>query len=190
VIELDLEAWGVTFGIVAVWLMVRQNVWAWPIGIVNVAIYIVVFLRAKLYADMTLQGIYVVLSVYGWYHWLHPGPDRPELPVGRISRLEAALLTLVTAVAAPSLGWFLAARTDAALPYWDAGTFVTSLAAQWLQTRKILENWYVWIGTDLVMIGMYVAKRLYPTVGLYAVFTALAVAGLVSWRRSFAKPSA
>jgi nicotinamide mononucleotide transporter len=85
------------------------------------------------------------------------------------------------------LGTLLARFTDAALPYIDSATTSTSLVAQWMMTRKILENWAVWAAVDVVYIAMFVFKRLYLTAGLYTVFLVLAVMGYIQWKRSLAE---
>ncbi len=79
--ELDwLEIFGVIFGVAGVWLTVRQNIWCWPVGLVNIILYLYIFFQVRLYADMGLQAFYIALSLYGWWHWLHgdasPGPDK------------------------------------------------------------------------------------------------------------------
>src|ERR1035437_10581176 len=71
------------FGVISVFLSVRQNIWSWPTAIVNVGMYIFVFFRSRLYADTGLQVVYVVLNFYGWYQWLYGGKNRTELPVSR-----------------------------------------------------------------------------------------------------------
>jgi nicotinamide mononucleotide transporter len=183
---LDVESIAVLFGIVSVFLSVRQHIWSWPTAIINVALYTIVFYDAKLYADMGLQVVYVALSIYGWYEWLYGGANRTELPVSRLTSRLAVVLTLLGVVTSAALGTLLAHRTDAALPYVDSSTTATSLVAQWMMTRKILENWIVWIAVDVVYVGMFVFKHLYKTAGLYAVFLVLAVMGYVEWRRTLA----
>jgi nicotinamide mononucleotide transporter len=89
---------------------------------------------------------------------------------------------------AAALGVFLAGRTNAALPYWDAGTASFSLVAQWMQARKWVENWALWIVVDAVYVGMYVAKSLFLMAGLYLVFLGLALAGLLAWRAALLRP--
>ena len=74
--------------------------------------------------------------------------------------------------------------TDASLPFLDSLLTAFSIAAQWMQTRKLLETWLVWIVVDLFYVGMFLYKGLYPTAALYAVFLWLAGLGFVSWRRS------
>lgn len=179
-----IEIVAALFGVVGVYLSVRQNVWNWPVGIVNVALYVVVFYQARLYADMGLQVIYIVLALYGWYQWLYGGPGRTTLPVTRAVPRQLLLAISAGALGAWVIGELLARYTDASLPYLDAALTSASLVAQWMATRKLLENWLLWIAADVVYIGMFIYKRLYPTAALYAVFTALAIWGYVQWKRT------
>jgi nicotinamide mononucleotide transporter len=87
-------------------------------------------------------------------------------------------------VGAGVLGVVLRGATDAALPYMDSFLASTSLVAQWMMTKKKLENWLVWIAVDVLYVGMFIFKHLYLTAGLYAVFLVLAVRGYIDWRRS------
>lgn len=181
------EVLAVIFGIVSVYLSTRENIWSWPTALINVALYFVVFFEAKLYADMGLQVVYFVLSLYGWYEWLYGGENRTELHVSRTSRTLGVRLVVIGVACAALLGTMLARFTDAALPYVDSATTSTSLVAQWMMTRKILENWAVWAVVDVVYVGMFIFKRLYLTAGLYTVFFVLAVMGYVQWKRSLAE---
>jgi len=178
------EVLAVITGIISVYLSTRENIWSWPTALVNVALYFVVFLEAKLYADMGLQAVYFALSLYGWYEWLYGGENRTELRVSRTPRALGIRLAIIGVACAAVLGTLLARFTDAALPYIDSATTSTSLVAQWMMTRKILENWSVWVAVDVVYIAMFIFKRLYLTAGLYAVFLVLAVMGYVQWKRS------
>ena len=180
-----LEILAVISGIISVYLSTRENIWSWPTALVNVTLYYIVFLEAKLYADMGLQVVYFGLSLYGWYEWLYGGENRTELHVSRVSKSLGVRLALVGLAATLVLGTTLARFTDAALPYLDSATTSTSLVAQWMMTRKILENWAVWVAVDVVYVGMFLYKSLYLTAGLYTVFFVLAVMGYREWRRSF-----
>jgi nicotinamide mononucleotide transporter len=178
-----LEGIAAAFGVVSVFLSTRQKIWSWPTAIVNVALYTVVFYHGRLYGQMGLQAVYLILSVYGWYQWLHGGEQRTALRVSRASpRLLATLLALNL------VAWLVLAavlrRTDAALPWLDALLTTTSLVAQWMMTRKIIESWALWIAVDVVYVPMFWSQRLYATSLLYTAFLVLAVMGLVEWRRS------
>ncbi|NUO62726.1 MAG: nicotinamide mononucleotide transporter [Gemmatimonadaceae bacterium] len=179
-----LELLAAIVGAVSVYLSVRQNIWSWPTAIVNVVLYALVFYEARLYADMGLQVVYAILSIYGWYEWLYGGEGRTELHVTRTGWRLGLVLAAIAAAGSALLGVFLHHETDAALPFMDSFLSSTSLVAQWMMTRKLLENWLVWIGVDVLYVGMFIFKNLYLTAGLYAVFLALAVKGWLDWRRS------
>ena len=178
------EVAAVLFGILAVYLTVRENVWCWPTGLVNVGLSILVFWQARLYADMGLQVVYVLLCLYGWYEWLHGGPGRGVLAVTRTPRPALPALATLGVAGAGLLGLALTRLTDASLPFWDSSTTAFSLVAQYMQTRKWLENWVVWIVVDAVYVGMYVYKSLYFMTALSVVFLVLAVLGHLDWNRS------
>ncbi|MDQ6894181.1 MAG: nicotinamide riboside transporter PnuC [Acidobacteriota bacterium] len=185
-----LETLAAVFGAVSVYLSVRENVWSWPTAIVNVTLYILVFWRAKLYADMALQVVYIGISVYGWHQWLHGGAGRTALPVTRLTRRLAAALVAIGAVSVLVLGTILGRYTDAALPWLDSTTTATSLIAQWMMAKKILENWLVWVAVDVVYIGMFLFKSLTLTAVLYAVFLVLSAIGYFQWKKSLQSDAA
>lgn len=180
-----LETVAAAFGIVSVWLSTREHIASWPTALVNVALYFVVFQRARLYADMGLQAIYFALSLYGWYEWKYGGAGRTELPVSRTTRAQALVLVPLGLLGSLGLGLLLSRTTDAALPWLDSALAVTSLIAQWMMTRKLLENWTVWVVADIAYVAMFASKGLYVTTGLYAVFLVLAAKGHFDWRRSW-----
>jgi nicotinamide mononucleotide transporter len=179
-----IELAAAAFGIAAVYLSARQSVWNWPLGIINVALYIIVFYEVKLYADMGLQVVYVVLAAYGWWHWLHGGANRGVLQVSRMPARGVVILTIAFLVGTAAISTFLARGTDASLPLADSALTVASLVAQYMMTRKYLECWLVWLVADVAYVAMFIYKSLWPTAGLYAVFCVLAVVGWQQWRDS------
>lgn len=181
-----LEGTAVLFGLTSVYLSTRQNIWSWPTALVNVGLYTLLFRREKLYADMGLQVIYFALSLYGWYQWLYGGENRTPLRVSRLTPRLAMALGAIGVAGSMTLGTFLHRSTDASLPYLDSALAVFSLVAQWMMTRKILENWVLWIVLDVVYVWMFIAlKQLHFTAFQYAVFLVLAAMGFHDWKRSY-----
>lgn len=172
-------------GAISVYLSARENIWSWPTAIVNVGLYIIVFRRTGLYSDMGLQVVYLVLSVYGWYEWLYGGRGRTQLTVSRASARDWLIATPIALLFWIALARYTATLPGVALPYLDSGLTTISLVAQWMMTRKILENWALWIIADILYVPMYVYKRLPVTAGLYVIFLVLAVIGLRAWWRSY-----
>ncbi len=172
------------FGIVSVFLSTREHVASWPTALVNVSLYFVVLGRAQLYANAGLQLFYFGLSCYGWYQWKFGGAQHTGVVVNRTAPRTARTLVGIGVVATLALGIGLSRWTDAASPWLDAVTTATSLVAQWMMTRKLLENWSVWVVVNFVYVGLYLSQGLYPTTVLYVVYIGLAVSGHFSWTRS------
>ena len=176
-----IEIAAALFGLLSVYYTLREHVWCWPTGLVNVVLYVVVFFEAKLYADTLLQVVYIALQIYGWYEWLHGGPAKTELRISRCSSGTLVFLLLLSAAGTLGMGYGFDHFTDAALPYWDSAITVLSLIAQWLVAKKRLENWLFWIVVDVLGIGVYLVKGLYPTGILYGIYLVMAVMGYRAW---------
>lgn len=179
------EVLGFVSGALTVWLIVKQNIWNWPIGIINNIFFIVLFWQAHLFADMGLQVIYIALSIFGWYWWLHGGKNKTKLQVARLPFKEALVLVGIAAAATFVMAEYLARINDAA-PFLDALTTVMSLVAQYMLTRKYIENWAVWISVDVIYIYLYATRDLVLTSVLYFIFLCMCIAGLRQWQASIA----
>lgn len=185
-----LELSAVVLTLLCVWLSVRQNIWCWPTGIVGVSLYGLVFFESKLYADMALQAVYVALSIYGWYEWLHGGKGGGELEVTAAPNRVLIIAAISGAISAVAIGATLERTTDASLPYLDSALTSFSLVAQWMLTRKYLENWIVWLIVDVVYVLMFLYKKLHMSAGLYVVFMILVIIGYREWKRTLAVAAA
>jgi nicotinamide mononucleotide transporter len=185
-----IEIVAVAVSALCVWLYARESVWSWPTGLVGVALYLVICYEYRLYADAGLQVVYIALQIYGWRQWLHGGANRTPIPITRTSgRMWLTLIGIGVAVYIP-MGYFLKTWTNTDVPWWDSAPTVSSLLAQYLISKKKLENWWVWIATDLVYIPLFAYKKLYLTAGLYAVFIVLCIYGWLSWRRTLRSSAA
>jgi nicotinamide mononucleotide transporter len=180
------EAWGFTTGGVCVWLVVRQHVWNWPIGLANNVFFFVLFFRGRLFADMSLQVVYFGLGAFGWWNWLYGGPGHTSLRIGRTARGEWWTLAAAIPLCTLGLRQVLVAVGGAA-PFWDSLTTVLSLAAQYLLSRKRLENWAFWIIADVVYVPLYLSRKLPLTALLYGVFLLMCLVGAREWWRSFCR---
>lgn len=179
------ELLGFLTGVINVWLLTRRNVWNWPFGLSNNALYIAVFLSSGLYGDAALQVLYIVLGIYGWIHWWRSARGNAESRAVAVTKTTLATwqwLIPTTIAGALILSWFLDRFTDSTVPVWDSATTSISLAATFGQARKLLESWWLWILADLIYIPLYIYKGLWLTAGLYLIFFAICIVGLREWR--------
>ena len=179
------EVLGFVTGAACVMLVVRQNIWNYPIGLANNLFFIILFWQTRLYGDMGLQVVYVGLGIIGWYWWLHGGDHHSRLNVRRTGMSEAIMLTMAGVALTFGFTLYFRSINDSA-PFLDALTTALSLVAQWLLNGKRIENWFVWITADVIYVYLYASKGLFLTSVLYAGFIGLCIAGLLAWRRSLA----
>lgn len=179
-----LDQANLVLGIAGVALMIRRSLWAFPVGLVAVAVQGVLFFRAKFYADATQQIFFFAALAWGWWHWVRDRGAAAELPVTEMSA-RARLLTLVAGGVAVAV-WALALRrwTDAVMPWRDAFIAVFGIVAQVLQARKVIENWPLWVVVNVVAIAAYWKADLAYTAFLYAIYLGLAVVGWREWARA------
>ncbi len=180
-----LEFVGFITGIAGVYLQLKERVWTFPVGLLNVCISLFLFFDQRLYADALQQSVYIVLLSYGWYMWIRKdGHRQVALHISRSSVREGQLLAGITFAFAMTLGYILHRYTDAALPWLDAAATSASFAAQWLVARKKIENWLIWIPVNIIYICIYIAKDLWLYSVLFSVYLLLAIWGYMEWRKS------
>lgn len=183
---------GLVLGLAAVVLLIRQNIWTWPVGLAYALISVWVFYDAKLYADLLLHLFYVGMNLYGWWYWLRaPAATQPqidtsteELPVSRSTPTQLVSLLVLGTIGSLVLGWYFATYTDADFAYADSATTGFSFVAMWMQARKLIESWVLWFLIDIGASALYVIKGIEFYAVLYVVYLGLAVAGWLAWRRT------
>ncbi|MBS1150073.1 MAG: hypothetical protein H6Q89_1771 [Myxococcaceae bacterium] len=179
-----LELGGDLAGVASVWLLTRQNVWNWPVGLLNTVLFFVLFLQSKLYGDGALQVFFFALGVWGWWSWVRKAGPTEGPPVRRTSKREWLLLALAAVGGTAAAALYLKRFTDSPVPLADGSVLVLSLCATWGQVKKRLESWWIWIGVDVISVPLYVNRKLYPTALLYFLFGCLCVLGLREWTRA------
>ena len=166
-------------------LVIRQNIWCWICAGISSAIYVWLFIGARLYMESLLYAFYVAMAVYGWVIWKRGGQDEADLPI-RIwaVRVHAAAVAAIIILAVIS-GSLLDTYTDAAYPYIDSLTTFAAIWATFLVARKVFENWWYWLLIDAVSIVIYWTRDLELTALLFVVYVILIPVGMTQWLRSY-----
>lgn len=180
-----LEFAGMIFGLLAVYYLIKENIFTWPAGIIYVLISFVIFFNAKLYADLFLHIVYLVLNLYGWYFWKYGNKKKDEkLPVTTDKNSNLTLLSILSLVGIAIMGYSLKNFSDASLPYWDSATTILSFTGMWLTARKKIESWYFWFVVDVIATIVYIYKGIYFYSFLYCIYIGMAISGYVNWKKS------
>lgn len=178
-----IEIIAVTFSLACIWLAVKKHPLNWPVGLVGVAAYMILFWQIRLYADMLLQLVFIAQGIYGWYHWMKRTHSEEEIEVSYLSHRQRIFYAVLIAVIAFIWSHVLAHYTDASTPYVDAFVATLSLVANWLMARKKTDNWALWILADAIYVALFWYKELYLSSGIYVIFFILATKGLIDWNK-------
>lgn len=184
----NLEIIAFFLSLLGVWLTTKQNQLCWLVNGMAVILYLVVFYRVQLYADVLLHVVFIMMQIYGWYSWSKIKQGQ-ALVVAKISH-NVRINSLGLAITAGVLfGAGLAHYSDASVPWLDAMLATFSLAASYWAAKKYLESWLLWCVIDVIYIGMYLYKDLYLTAFLYFIFIGLALYGWRLWRAQYTQQS-
>ena len=182
------ELLGAVLGVWMVLCNLRVNALAWPLAIASSLLYLPVFWQARLYGDAALQLLFVAVACWGWWQWLRGTQDGGAPLAVHFLSARGRLLALTTmALLWPATALLLTHTTDTDVPWWDAFPTAGSVIAQVLLGRKLVENWPAWLVINAVAIGLFAYKGLWLTVGLYALFGLLSLAGWRAWSRLAAR---
>ncbi len=186
-----LEYIAVTAGIASVWLSRAENIWVYPVGLVNTVIYIYLSLKGQLFGEASVNLYYTAMSLWGWWLWTRKdAAQAPELHITFSDRRDLLRQLLFFgafyAVLFALLSFLKRSFAPGAIPWADAFAAATAYTGMWLMARKKVASWWWWIATDAASIPLYFVKGYVFTSFQFLVFTVLAVMGLISWQRKAA----
>ncbi|MDD2552618.1 MAG: nicotinamide riboside transporter PnuC [Dysgonamonadaceae bacterium] len=183
-----IEIIAVVFGVLSVWYAHKENIWVFPLGIINVLIYIYICISARLYANAGINVVYFLTNVYGWYMWSRTNEDQESLQISRNTNKQNALWLLSAIILYGIIVWILRAANqddpeylNSILPWIDGLNTSFFLCATFLMALKKIENWLFWIAGNIISIPIYFSQELYFTSLQYAIFLVIAIMGWREW---------
>ena len=178
-----LELFAVMTSLGFIILMIYQNIWCWPIGIISSLSSIYLFFSTKLYAESFLYFYYVLIGIYGWYVWNKYKGQRPQ--VATRDPIYHVLVITIGVILSAITGFLFFKYTDAKRPFADSSSTVFSLVASYMEAHKVLSSWFFWIVINLFSIWLYYDRGLKFYSGLMVAYLLLSVAGYIQWKKSY-----
>ena len=160
-------------------LTIKKSIWNWPVGLIGILAYMLVFLQQHLYAQTLLQVVFTIQTMYGWWYWWKEDKIEPFF----MDTISAFKLFAITIILSIIIGFFVS-KTDNPSPYLDTLTTLLSLLATWQISKKIIDGWTTWIITDIFFAVMLLNQKMYSSAILYAVLSIIAIGGLIKWTKS------
>jgi len=180
-----LEIIAVFFGLLSVWYAKKADIKVYPTGIISVVIYVYICVGVKLYADMGINFVYFIMSIYGWYTWTRKDASRKILPISFCTKKEHLANGIMLLVFLVALIYVLTNFTDSNVPVWDSITTSIFIVGMWLMAQKKIENWIYWIIGDAISIPLYAYKGLVLTSFQFTIFLILAIMGYIEWKQKY-----
>ena len=151
-------------GVLCVVLVAKGSIWNYVFGVVNVSLYAYISYKASLYGDAGLNALYYFpMQFIGWWQWRKRGAAMSQNEAGgqsvqvkarRFSWRQRILLFAGCAAAVVAGGFLLKALGDPQ-PFKDSTTTVLSIVAQALMALAFMEQWVLWIITNVVSVAMW-----------------------------------
>jgi nicotinamide mononucleotide transporter len=189
-----LEITATLSAIVGVFLIARQNILGWPLGLIwaSISAYLA-FTEWQLVSDGILYLTYIPIQIYCWVVWARrggPAGERPFTPtwLPRKTQLllaaSAAATIAVWGASVSALAGAVAWIPEPSLLWRDSTTTVLNYFSQFLQAKKRMENWVGWLIVNLLGIHIYWVKDS-PIYSIqYGFFLCLGLYGWWQWERS------
>lgn len=185
-----IEYIAVFAGIISVWYSRKENILVYPIGLINTIFYVYLSFKMGLLGEASVNMYYSVMSVYGWLMWSRK--DRSQHTILHITSsskkewmqhlLFFAVFYILIFVALSLLKRDFAPE---AIPWADALASASAYTGMWLMTKKKVESWIWWIITNIASIPLYFVKHYVFTSVYYIILLAMAIAGLIEWRKRY-----
>ncbi|ARJ19968.1 MULTISPECIES: nicotinamide riboside transporter PnuC [Bacillus] len=179
-----IEIFASVMGIINVWLLAREKVSNFLFGMITVAVFLYIFTTQGLYAMAVLAAFQFIFNVYGWYYWIARSGEEKVKPTVRLDLKGWIIYILFILVAWIGWGYYQVRYLESTSPYLDALNAVLGLVAQFMLSRKILENWHLWILYNIVSIVIYISTGLYVMLVLAIINLFLCIDGLLEWKKN------
>lgn len=181
---LALQIIGVALGLIYLYLEYHANIWLWVVGAVMPLVHGVLYLTKGIYADAAMQLYYVLAGLYGLLMWRRRPKHDGDGRIQHTPRRWIVPLVVTYGVLHVLFYFLLTEFTDSRVPLLDSMSTALSVTAMWMLSRKLVEQWLVWLVVDMISVGLYLYKDIPITAGLYMLYCALAVAGYCRWLKT------
>lgn len=192
-----VEFLGTLFGLLTVILAARANILTWPTGIINELFFFIIFFQVQLYANMILQVIFFITTLYGWYYWNKYKAGNCSLLITSLSMKQLSYTALFIIIVSLLLSMLIHNLPNffptyftksAALPFIDSTVMVISLVATLLLAKKILQTWLLWVINNILCLVLYIQQGIYFIAIEYVIFLFIAMIGFYQWHKIMQQP--
>jgi nicotinamide mononucleotide transporter len=190
----NLELAGVILGVINVFLLTLARFpkiqwFNWPAAFASTAIYLYLFFEWDLFGNAILQIPFLIICATGLWTWRgqllgssHTRGDVEEI-FTTYAPTRVFLLTTAVSVAAIAVAYPILVALNDLAPLWDGAILTLSLGASYLQLKKYVQSWYLWIAVDVIAVPLHLSTDHPATALLYFMYGTMCVLGLIAWHK-------
>jgi|TARA_B110000438_G_C15744730_1_gene620169 nicotinamide mononucleotide transporter len=180
-----LEIIATILGFLSVWFSKNNSIWVYPTGMISTSIYVYLLFYWGLIGDMLINAYYFFISIYGWYYWTRSSNGITINPISKMNKNEykTSFFLFIFAIIFIFIVYNVFNMWNNMIAYVDTVTTAIFVVGMWLMARRKIENWLFWIVGDIISIPLYLYKGLTITSFQYFVFTLIALAGYIAWKK-------
>ncbi|AIT09767.1 nicotinamide ribonucleoside (NR) uptake permease (PnuC) family protein [Candidatus Francisella endociliophora] len=163
--------------------LARLKVWSWSLGIVGALLLLVLFAMKGTYSLVLLQAVYVVFFSYGWRKWYTQGIDGDHKVVRWMNLndyLRYFVYLVILCIFCLFFNFFTGSEDILSTGILTGITFTAII----MTIEKFMENWIVWIISDLYFVVVMYQQHLYGQVIQNFIFFITAVYGFYFWDKN------
>ncbi|MGL4656435.1 MAG: nicotinamide riboside transporter PnuC [Sarcina sp.] len=180
-----IEIFASIMGVINVWLLSKEKVSNFIFGIITVIAYGFIYYQTGLYALLVLACFQVLFNIYGWYYWVKNSQGEDNVKTSALTKKGQVIWIVGILVAWGVWGYIELNILHAQNAILDSLTAVIGLVAQYWLSRKLYENWILWIISNILFIIIYILNGYYVMLILVAIQMVLSIAGLIEWYESY-----
>lgn len=181
--RLIIEILAVVFSLLCVILTIKRKLISWPIGILGVIFYFIVFVDRRMYAESILQILFFIQGVVGWINWHKNFNDDKCIHIHKLDMKIFIFHIFITIISSILIGLLFWKFTNDSSPLLDSIFFVFSLVANYYLIKRWIQSWYLWFVIDIGYVVFFFYNDMYISSVLYLVFFVMAVFGFIEWRK-------
>ena len=156
----------------------------WVLGILTGIPVAVSFGIQHIWASMSLNIYYVVMSVVGIIMWMKASRQTSEGAYHLVHLSKKVLLiSLIAAVIGIPIMILILHLTGGQESALDAVAFVLSVIGTWWLAKSYLEQWLIWIVADVISTALCISAGSWMLAALYSAYAGWAVFGYFLWKK-------
>ena len=187
--DIYLEIIAVIFGFLSVICSKKNKVWVFPTGMISTSIFVYLLFKWGLLGDMMINAYYFIMSVYGWFIWTRKVDNTNVTPISEttINEKKQSIFIFLATIAFVFFVYTYFNKWNGWVAYIDTFTTGIFFVGMWLMAKRKIENWLYWIVGDIISAPLYFYKGFTFTSIQYLIFTFIAIAGYLAWKKNLAK---